>query len=183
MERSTSMQLALARTLHVPAVAARYITTQRDKFSPQATPLNAVQKAAMAGYFSSQVLESTRITVLDGVRLRNPPFHRTLKRLGFSGLLDLSRISAITFDHIVISHEPLADGLLFHELVHVEQYRQLGIRRFAELYVRGFLAGGGYEGIPLEANAYELGGRFEANRQKQFCVAEEVAKWVREGRY
>jgi hypothetical protein len=35
-------------------------------------------------------------------------------------------------------------GLLFHELVHVEQYRQLGIPRFAELYVRGFLSGGGY---------------------------------------
>jgi hypothetical protein len=50
--------------------------------------------------------------------------------------------------------QPFTDGLLFHELVHVEQYRQLGIPRFAELYVRTFLSGGGYDGIPLEINAY-----------------------------
>src|SRR2546429_7268300 len=43
---------------------------------------------------------------------------------------------------------------LFHELVHAEQYRQLGVGRFAELYIRGFLSGGGYDGIPLEVNAY-----------------------------
>jgi hypothetical protein len=39
--------------------------------------------------------------------------------------------------------------------------RQLGIPRFAELYVRGFLSGGGYDGIPLEINAYDLCGKFE----------------------
>ncbi len=37
-----------------------------------------------------------------------------------------------------------AVGFLFHELVHVEQYRQLGVPRFSELYVRGFLSGGRY---------------------------------------
>jgi hypothetical protein len=51
-------------------------------------------------------------------------------------------------------------GLLFHELVHVEQYRKLGIPRFSELYVRGFLNGGSYEAIPLEVNAYSLEDRF-----------------------
>ena len=66
------------------------------------------------------------------------------------------------------------DGLLFHELVHVEQYRHLGIPRFAELYVRGFLGGGGYNGIPMEINAYELGGRFEGNPHTRFSVADEV---------
>jgi hypothetical protein len=50
--------------------------------------------------------------------------------------------------------EPFSDGLLFHEPVHVEQYRQLGIPRFSEFYVRGFLNGGSYEAIPLEVNAY-----------------------------
>jgi hypothetical protein len=72
------------------------------------------------------------------------------------------------------------DGLLFHELVHVEQYRQLGIPRFWELYVRGFLSGGGCEGIPLEVGAYELGRRFETGPRQRFSVAEEVARWVRE---
>jgi hypothetical protein len=42
---------------------------------------------------------------------------------------------------VVVSHQPFNHGLLFHELVHVEQYRQLGIQQFANLYVRGFLRG------------------------------------------
>jgi hypothetical protein len=72
---------------------------------------------------------------------------------------------------------------LFHELVHVEQYRQLGIPRFAELYVRGFLSGGGYEGVPLEINAYDLGGRFERSPLARFSVADEVGAWIRGGRF
>ncbi len=137
----------------------------------------------MSGFFSAQVLEAARVIVLEGTRLRNPPFHRTLKRLGFRGLRDMSQISAITFDHVVVSHQQFTDALLFHELVHLEQYRQLGIRRFSELYVHGFLVGGGYEGIPLEVSAYELGGRFQANPKEQFSVAEEVTRWLKEGKY
>jgi hypothetical protein len=72
---------------------------------------------------------------------------------------------------------------LFHELVHVEQFHQLGIPRFSELYVRGFLSGGGYDDIPLEENAYALGCRFEANARKGFSVADEVTTWVREERF
>jgi hypothetical protein len=56
---------------------------------------------------------------------------------------------AITFSDVVVSHESFSDGLLFHELVHVEQYRQLGIPRFSELYVTGFPNGGSYDAIPL----------------------------------
>jgi hypothetical protein len=82
----------------------------------------------------------------------------------------------------VVSHQQFSSGLLFHELVHVEQYRQLGIPRFSELYVRGFLNGGSYEAIPLEVNAYTLEGRFERNPSRQFSVADEVAKWLAEGR-
>lgn len=44
-------------------------------------------------------------------------------------------------------------GLLmqvFHELVHVIQYEKLGLVQFANKYVRGFLNGGSYDGIPLE---------------------------------
>ena len=75
------------------------------------------------------------------------------------------------------------NGLLFHELVHVEQYRQLGIPRFSELYVRGLLSGGSYEAIPLEVNAYTLEGRFEQNPARHFSVADEVRSWVVEGKF
>jgi hypothetical protein len=64
-----------------------------------------------------------------------------------------------------------------------KQYRQLGVPRFSELYVRGFLNGGSYDAIPLEVNAYNLGGRFETNPAQQFSVAEEVRSWLTEGKF
>jgi hypothetical protein len=73
--------------------------------------------------------------------------------------------------------------LLFHELVHVEQYRQLGVPRFAELYVSGFLSSGSYEAIPLEVNAYALGARYENDSAQHFSVADEVSTWIAEGRF
>jgi hypothetical protein len=92
-------------------------------------------------------------------------------------------MAAVTFKDVVASHEPFSDGLLFHEFVHVEQYGQLGVPRFAELYVRGFLNGGGYHDIPLEINAYALGSRFEEHPDSAFSVEAEVASWIRQDRF
>ena len=104
-----------------------------------------------------------------------------LKGLGFTNLPDQASMAAITFSDVVVSHEQFSNGLLFHELVHVEQYRQLGIPRFSELYVRGFLNGGGYEAIPLEVDAYTLGGRFKSDSRRVFSVEDEVRRWAAEG--
>jgi hypothetical protein len=53
---------------------------------------------------------------------------------------------------------------------------------FPTSIVRGFLDGGSYEAIPLEVNAYTLGGRFEQNPAGQFSVADEVRNWLAKGR-
>jgi hypothetical protein len=103
--------------------------------------------------------------------------------MGFTNLPSFSTMAAVTFCDVVVSHQPFTDGLLFHELVHVEQHRQLGIPRFAELYVSGFLSGGGYDGVPLEMNAYELVGRFEKNPRTRFSIADEVEAWIQAGRF
>jgi hypothetical protein len=120
--------------------------------------------------------------VLHDERIANPEFYPMLRSLGFNNLPDQSTMGAVTFSDVVVSHEPFSNRLLFHELVHAEQYRQLGIPRFSELYVRGFLNGGCYEAIPLEVNAYSLEGRFERNPARQFSVADEVTKWQADGR-
>ena len=176
-------QLSPQQIAQVSGLVAQYITTQRERFSPQAVPLAAAQRAAMAGFFQPQALDAARVLVLDAIRVENPPFYPMLVGMGFSNLPDFSQMAAITFCDVVVSHVPFTDGLLFHELVHVEQYRQLGIPRFSELYVRGFVSGGGYDGIPLEVNAYALGRQFEGNPRQRFSVAEEVARWVREERF
>jgi len=124
----------------------------------------------------------TRLLVLRGERVGNPDFYPMLRGLGFNNLPDQSTMAAITFCDVVVSHEAFSSGLSFHELVHGEQYRQLGIPRFSELYVRGFLNGGSYEAIPLEVNVYTLGGRFESD-PRTFSVEDEVRRWAAEGRF
>ena len=101
-----------------------------------------------------------------------------LRSLGFDNLPDQSGMGAITFLDTVVSHGLFTDGLLFHELVHVEQYRQLGVSNFSRLYVRGFLHGDGYEGIPLERNAYLLGEHYVKDPKRCFSVADQVAEWI-----
>jgi hypothetical protein len=158
-----TQQLTPDQVAQVSVLVSQYITTQREKYAPRAIPLSAQQKNALAGFFSPGLLDGTRLLVLQGERVANPDFYPMLRSLGFKSLPGRSTMAAITFCDVVVSHEPFSNGLLFHELVHVEQYRQLGIPRFAELYVSGFLKGGSYEAIPLEVNAYTLGGRFEQN--------------------
>ncbi len=165
----------------ISGLVARYIAEQRERYAPRAVPLSGQQRAAMGVFFSPEQLLGTRLLVLGDRRVANPDFYPMLRDLGLSNLPDFSLMSAITFYDVVVSQGPFGDGLLFHELVHVEQYRQLGIPRFAELYVRGFLAGGSYDSIPLEANAYILGGRYEGNPAQQFSVADEVRRWITEG--
>jgi hypothetical protein len=166
----------------VSSLVAGYIPAQREEALPLAVPLSPEQRTSMDGFFLPEVLD-TRLRLLTESCVVNPSFYVPLQRLGFTNLPNFATMAAVTFGDVVVSHQPLSDGLLFHELVHVEQYRQLGIARFAELYVRGFLSGGGYYGIPLEINAYGLGGRFERNPLARFSVADEVSAWVRDGRF
>src|SRR4051812_10625011 len=83
-------------------------------------------------------------------------------------------MAGITFQDVVIHVEPLTETLLFHKLVHAVQYKHLGLRGFADAYVRGFLRGGSYEQIPLEKQAYELEGRFAADPAATFSVEVDV---------
>lgn len=145
-------------------------------------PLSAQQRAAIAPFFAPTLLGNTRLLPLDGERVSNPDFYPRLHTIGFKNLPNQSAMAAITFCDIVVSHEPFSLGLLFHEFVHVEQYRQLAIPRFAELYVRGFLKGGSYEAIPLEVNAYTLEARFREDPRRAFSVQYEVTKAIGEGR-
>ena len=168
---------------HVSALVAQYITGQRERYAPRAIPLSVEHRSAVEGFFSPELLENVRVLALRGERVANPEFYPLLQSYGLVNLPDQSAMDAITYSDTVVSHVDFTEGLLFHELVHVEQYRQLGIARFADLYLRGFLNGGGYFGIPLERNAYLLGYQFEANPDQHFSVAEDVARWIGEGRF
>jgi hypothetical protein len=176
-------KLSPGQIADVSNFVAQYISAQRDLYLTRAVPLTAQQKASVQGFFRPQLLDATLLLILHGERVANPAFNTSLRSLGFSNLPDQSAMAAITFNDVVVSHVTFSSGLLFHELVHVEQYRQLGIQRFSELYVRGFLGGGSYEAIPLEVNAYTLGDRFKTDPHRVFSVESEVTIWATGGRF
>ena len=167
----------------VSGLVAEYIIGQRNRFRERARNLSRAEKSLLAPFFRADLLESTGLLLLQNERIGNPSFYPLLRGLGFKDLPDFLLMAAVTFQDVIVSHEPFSDELLFHEFVHAEQYRQLGTARFAELYVRGFLVGRGYRGIPLESNAYALGERFASAPGLPFSVESEVSRWIRQDKF
>ncbi|HUI85400.1 MAG TPA: hypothetical protein VL240_14335 [Candidatus Binatia bacterium] len=158
---------------------ADYIRAQRSRYYSRAVPLKFSE--LWLRYFPAADLERVRVLQPGVERVFNPPFYAELERLGFTGLPDFGAMAAITFDDVAVFHRALTPQLLFHELVHMVQYRLLGIDEFARLYVRGYLHGG-YDGTPLEICAYELDGRFIMS-SLGFDVVAEVKSWIAKGRF
>ncbi len=147
-------------TVVTAAVVAWFIERQRDRWHNRALPLNPSMRARLNGYFSEEDLSKVRLA--ENVSLPLPI---------------LPSVAAITFDHLVLARQPVWESLLFHELVHVAQFRLLGVRQFSEQYVQGFLETRRYESIPLEACAFELEQRF-LRGAGPFLVENEVRRWL-----
>jgi hypothetical protein len=151
---------------------AAYISEQRAFFQSKASPIPVDDKAALQPFFPADLLEQVKVV---RARVGDPPFYAQLHSLGIRNMPAFSDLAGITFVDIVVHAAPLTPALLFHELVHVVQYRYLGVAGFADFYVRGFLSGGSYEEIPLEKQAYELEARFAGN-SATFSVDEDVQR-------
>jgi hypothetical protein len=164
---------------------AAYIHERRHFFYPRAVFLSPNQKAVLQPFFPASTLDSARVIALAIERVPNPYFYPQLVAMGFQpgSLPDFSQMAAITFVDTIVSHGPLTERTLFHELVHTVQYAKLGLGAFAAKYVTGFLNGGSYEAIPLEMNAYELDERFATAPMNSFSVETEVQKWIDAGRF
>ena len=162
------------------AKTAEWMQQMRDRHSRTARALGADEWAVLRNQFDAALLDSVRVKQVS--EIDQPPFYDGLRsQLAFAGVrvaFDFAAVRGITFDNcILIRESPLSTALLFHELVHVEQYRQLGIRRFAAAYVRGlaenrFLC----EDIPMEKIAVSLTDRFLEG--DDFSVHEEITAWL-----
>ena len=170
-----------AMASQLATMVEEYISSSRAKYAPQAVPLTEAQRAAMLPFFAAEGLDAVRLCVLRGSRVPNPSMYTMAKMMGIRNLPDFSHMAAITFVDVVVSHEDFTNDLLFHELIHVVQYAQLGVKEFARRYVQGFIDGGSYEEIPLEKNAYDLEDRFSSEPPQAFSVADEVRGWIASG--
>jgi hypothetical protein len=158
----------------------RWVAARRDAFQPTSVPISDEDQAVLQHYFGHAVLQGSRVSWVD--EIANPDFYAEIESAGLPIPLDFRLMTAITFvDTIVISRTQFEGPatwrpLLFHELVHVVQYRLLGVDRFVDEYIGGW-AGNNffYESIPLERMAYELQGRFDL-ASGRFSVETEVVR-------
>lgn len=167
---------ALARLL--AGRAAAWVAGQRARHRPRASPLTPAARERLGPWFRPDTLVLARVRTVP--RLDPGPVIGALERVGFRPPLEWDRIWGITFvDTIVLMDRVPAeelDTLLFHECVHVAQYRLLGARRFLDEYLRGWVeAGRRYRDIPLEADAYALALKFATAPDAPFAVEPEVA--------
>ncbi len=163
-----------------------WVLEQREMHRPGAIPLHHDLRSTFEPFFGGELLDSTRFKAVPVIE--NPGFYRELEAAGQSIPLDFTVMHGITFEDTVLLSErylgedELSPGLLFHELVHVAQYRQLGVAEFVTRYIRGWAENGyDYQAIPLERDAYQLQERYERNPEQPFFVSEEVARRLRGG--
>lgn len=157
---------------------ARYIAGQRQKGWRASKPLSAGQRTKLSPFFAESLLLDTRITHR---QVPNPWFYSLASAIGIHDLPDTESIGAITFVDLIVCPGRLSSETLFHELVHVAQYRILGLRGFARRYVEGLLRTGAYITIPLEVQAYELEARFRRDAGSPFSVITDVKQRLEGG--
>jgi hypothetical protein len=158
-----------------------YITSNREKYLKRAVPLSDSQRQMLQPFFSPELLETSRVCVLENERIHDPSFYTIARMMGIKDLPDFSAMPAVTFVDVIVSHGPLDDNLLFKEMVRVAQFAQLGTKQFAEKYVDGFLKTPSGEKPLLEKNADDLSARFTQDKSAAFSVSSEVQKCMATG--
>lgn len=125
-----------------------------------ARSIAAPELELLSHYFDAELLERVRVCEAGRVRLIGGG---VLRGLG----VRVVRPAGITLGELVVLGPALSReqrlSVLFHELVHVQQFAALGRARFCGAYVGGWWrCGRNYYRIPLEVPAYAFQRRFEA---------------------
>jgi hypothetical protein len=173
-----NLRIGPEQLARLSAGLAEYINVQRVKYFDEAVPLTAPQRTAMAGFFTPEVLGSRLLEGANG-RVDGPDFYRPIDAMGFDIPRRMIEVATTLYD-VIFSNicVPFTNKHLFHELVHVEQYRQLGIEKFAASYLQGLLAQEGFVGIALERQAYGLSVSYEYEPDRIFSVEGEVSRSI-----
>jgi hypothetical protein len=160
-----------------------YLRDQRERYLPSAAPLSEQYQAMMRPYFSATLLDQVKVVELHGERVPNPPFYAEAKALGFVSLPDITHMSSLTFLDVLVFNEEVTQRSLFHALVHAVQFQVLGLERYTELFVHGFVNTRFHFRVPIEAHAFLLESKFARPAAKSFSVEDQVRLWAKQNRY
>lgn len=162
---------------------ASHLRQQRDLYFHASQPLPARARAAVAAYFPAPLLDRVRIVELNGARVAVPGFFAEARALGFDNLPDMPHMESLTFLDVIVFNEKLSERALFHALVHCVQIEVLGLDRYAELWVHGFLRTQAHFTVPLEVHAFSVASRSLEPVAEKFSVEDEVLRWAADQRY
>lgn len=168
------------------AQAAEWISTylreEREYYAPVAVPLTGPCRTRMRQYFAPSLLERIRIIELQGARVRVPDFFAQVRALGFEPP-EITHMDSVTFLDIVAFNQTLSERALFHALVHTVQIEILGLERYTQLWVKGFVKNRTHFTVPLEVHAFTLTSKFLQPADDTFCVEDHVVRWFVDDRY
>ena len=159
-----------------------YLQEQREHYFPASGPLSAQQKALMWPYFSPELLDKVRVVELRGARVAVPEFFAEARVLGFE-LPEITHMDSLTFLDVIVFNQDLSERALFHALVHTVQIQTLGLRRYAELWVRSFIKSRTHFTVPLEVHAFSLASKFLHPSAESFSVDAQILRWIDDNRY
>lgn len=160
-----------------------YLQVQRDIYHPIGYPLGVTRKDELKGFFSDTLLNRVRIVELKERKVANPWFYEEARAKGIENLPDISHKAAVTFLDVVVFNQKITGRDLFHGLVHAAQVKLLGVERFSELFVTGFLQARSYFLVPLKAHAFALDTRYAEDPLTPFSVEDEIRRWHTQNRY
>jgi hypothetical protein len=159
-----------------------YLEQQREYYFPISGSLSAQHKTMLRPYFSRARLEQARVLELHGARVPAPDFFAKIRAAGFEPP-EISHMDSLTFGDVIVFNQYITLRALFHALVHAVQIEILGMRRYAELWVRNFVRTRTHFTVPLEVHAFSLSSKFLSPLTQSFSVEEHVSRWNDEGRY
>src|SRR5262252_4380604 len=105
-----------------------------------------------------------------------------VRALGFEPP-EVTHMDSVTFLEVVAFNQALSERALFHALVHAIQIDMLGLERYADLWVRGFLKTKTHFTVPLEVHAFSLTEKFLQPAVESFSVEDHVLRWILDDRY
>ena len=154
------------------SVGPVWIRARRNRYKRVSESIAGPKAVVLSRYFTLDLLESVRVATVD--RIDEPWVFKLMSVVGRTPPVAMGGVSGLAIGDTIAVVSDASTSTVFHELVHVAQYRRLGLRRFACEYVRGWIdAGYQYSEIPLEVQAYTLQARFE--RGESFSVDDELA--------
>ena len=147
------------------------------KYEAHMEPVAAAQFERIERYYPQDLLHRVKRVIVD--RCPVPPLANT----GIAKLAEIENwdIKGIPWDNTIFIRRDLKDwdAVHFHELLHVVQWKQLGIERYLTAWAVGTFTVG-YRDNPLEEMAFRHQSRFESEEKSYDVVrevTEEIASW------